>query len=139
MTVRILVTGSRDWTNTQKFNDTMHIVRQQFPNTEDWLIVHGDCPDGLDALADAWAKVRGIDREAHPAIWSEHGRTAGFRRNSEMVALGAEVCLAFMCPCTKRNCRKSGKAHGSHGTTHCSIEARKAGIPVWTIRDKWPE
>ena len=67
--------------------------------------------------------------EPHPADWDGFGKGAGFRRNAEMVALGADLCLTFVVPCSKRDCEKP-EPHGSHGTAHCSDLAEKAGIPV---------
>ncbi|MGI8816466.1 MAG: hypothetical protein ACR2G2_14640, partial [Pseudonocardia sp.] len=34
--------------------------------------------------------------ERHPAQWQRHGRGAGYRRNSDLVALGADECVAFI-------------------------------------------
>jgi len=137
-TIRILVTGSRTWINLEKITDTLELIRRQHPDTSRWVIVHGACPDGADAMVDAWAQVRGIDREPHPANWKRYGSKAGFKRNTDMVRKGADVCLAFLEPCTKRNCRDAAKVHGSHGTVHCSTQAREAGIATWTIRDRFP-
>jgi hypothetical protein len=140
--IRILITGSRTWTNTEKFNDALELIRRQHPDTSRWVIVHGDCPEGADMLADAWARVRGIATDPHPAQWRVDGAynaAAGFERNTEMVEAGADVCLAFLKPCVKRNCRKGPAIHGSHGTTHCAQEAKDAGIAVWTIEDGFPK
>jgi hypothetical protein len=57
--------------------------------------VHG-AARGADQLADAVARNWGWTPERHPADWARHGRAAGFRRNAAMVALRADVCLAFI-------------------------------------------
>jgi hypothetical protein len=46
-----------------------------------------------------------------------------------MVAAGADLCLAFIDPCTKQGCRKI-QPHGSHGASHTADLAEKAGIPT---------
>lgn len=113
--MRILITGSRDWDDQGLIADQIHTA--QFFYGEDLVVVHGSCPRGADQIADEWAAVLGIEVERHAADWDSLGRRAGFVRNAEMVALGADVCLAFI-----RN--------GSKGATHCADLAEKAGIPV---------
>ena len=119
------------------------------------VIVHGQCPPrhpqtrraipweaaerlpgddqtlllGADWLADRLAGIRGIWAERHPADWDAHGKAAGFRRNAEMVALGADTCLFFAMPCTDSRCARP-RPHDSHGASHCAGLAAKAGIPV---------
>jgi YspA, cpYpsA-related SLOG family len=121
---RILVTGSRDWSDRHliavaisKIHDDGHGI----------TIVHGACPSGADALADEVAYGLGYTREPHPADWDRYKKRAGPIRNAEMVALGADCCLAFICPCRKEECTIR-RVHGSHGTSHCLRLARKAGI-----------
>lgn len=133
MTYRILVTGSRTWTDRGRLWDQLDdAVYQSGYELRDVVIVHGDCPQGTDAMADEWAREYAIKAERHPADWRLLGKAAGFRRNAEMVALGADLCLAFIDDCTKPDCpfQHSLGAHGSHGATHCADLAEKAGIPT---------
>lgn len=109
---RILVTGSRDWTDI----DTIRAaLMNEVIVGEQMLVIHGACR-GADMLADKVAQSLGWYREPHPAQW-QFGRGAGFARNMEMVAAGADVCLAFIL-------------NGSKGSGHCARVAEAAGIPV---------
>jgi hypothetical protein len=69
----------------------------------------------------------------HPGLLDDYCPAAGPRRNGEVVARGADRCLAFISPCTNRRCHKP-QPHGSHGATGCADLAEKAGIPTrrWT-------
>lgn len=142
-TVRVLVTGSRSWRDRETLADallgTWHDGTQVISAEAQFLVVHGDCPDGADALAKQWAIDNGLNHEAHPADWSapcdatcppEHRKVssrngeycplAGHRRNQLMVDMSADLVLAF-----HRN--------GSRGTADCIRRATTAGIPVHTI------
>lgn len=116
---RILVTGSRDWPDVATIWGELNGLLAEHGNV---VLVHGNCPKGADYIADTWAVTMMVNEEnvaleRHPANWREFGKSAGFRRNAEMVNLGADICLAFI-----RN--------GSHGATHTADLAEKAGIPV---------
>ena len=83
------------------------------------VLVHGACPRGADAIAAAYAaRTPGYHIEAHPAEWQRYGRAAGHRRNAEMIALGADECVAFI-------------RDASPGSTATVRLAEAAGIPVW--------
>src|SRR3954468_18319972 len=102
-----------------------------------WSVVHGVCPLGADAQASAWARTRQregwpVVEEPHPADWSS-GRGAGFRRNEQIVALGADAALAFIDRCAQARCLGK-RPHGSHGAVHCATVADRAGISVLYIR-----
>lgn len=115
---RVLVTGSRTWRAPEQICAALDALLAQHA---DMVVVHGACKEGADAVADRWAIRNWVSVERHPAEWRRYGRSAGYRRNAEMVALGADVCLAFI-----RN--------DSAGATHCADLADKVGIPTrrWT-------
>jgi hypothetical protein len=110
---RILVTGSRTWTDAR-------LIRRELAWVEATMgpivVVHGACSRGADAIASAWCRRYGVREERHPADW-RMGRGAGPARNQAMVDLGADVCMAFI-------------RDGSPGASHCAERAEAAGIPV---------
>jgi len=128
--MRILVTGSRDFCWWNQVNEALlDAVRGGINLT----IVHGDCPTGADHWADKWATYQAVRQEKHPADWNKLGKGAGPIRNQEMVDAGADICLAFVCPCSKMDCSIS-RPHDSHGTSSTIRMAKKAGIPVRIVR-----
>jgi hypothetical protein len=110
---RILVTGSRTWTDWR----TITAALLDAASGHDAVMLVQGCAAGADFLAAQAARKLGWEVEDHPADWDRFGKAAGYRRNAEMVALGADVCLAFI-------------RDGSKGATHCADLAEKAGIPV---------
>jgi hypothetical protein len=129
--VRILVTGSRTWTDSHTIGEALEGQLRLASGLV--VIVHGACPRGADAIGSEWVKLREDERlfeEPHPADWRNHTSDcpswhfdrpicarAGILRNVAMVAAGADLCLAFI-------------RANSRGATHCAGLAEKAGIPV---------
>lgn len=134
---RILVTGSRRWTDMAAVWNAL--AHERIYCGGDMLIMHG-CATGADTMADEYAKAfyrLGVNAERHPARWSRpcdgdcrHGPRqrngkrycprAGALRNQEMVDLKPAVCLAF-------------PLKDSIGTYDCMIRASRARIPVVTF------
>lgn len=130
MTVRILVTGSRHWTDPDPVRDALMTALAEYSSIGRPRLVHGAAP-GLDQLADrlwrdlaTWLRSSGVDGldtpEQHPALWARDGRAAGPLRNQRMVDAGAVVCLAF-------------PIGASRGTRDCIRRAEAAGIPVRVV------
>lgn len=110
--IRILITGSRDWTDVALIESEL---RSWYADVPDAVLVSGGCPSGADRFCEeAWVNLGGTV-EVHPADWAKHGKAAGPIRNQLMVDLGADVCLAF-------------RKNHSRGTTHCANAATMAGI-----------
>ncbi len=142
MTYRILVTGSRTWPDYPRFCFELGAaVGEARVPREEIVIVHGACPEGADKMADWAARCFGFAAERHPADWSR-GKQAGFARNADMVAAGADVCLAFVDRCVKTACVEwalchpdaAPAFHDSHGAAHCAMLAEDAGIETRTCR-----
>ena len=114
---RLLVTGSRTWHDARTIEQALAVILDRHP--EGVMLVHGACPRGADAIAAAYAaRCIGYLTEPHPADWRRYGRAAGYRRNAEMIALGADGCTAFI-------------RGGSPGSTGAVRLASAAGILVW--------
>ena len=113
---RVLVTGSRDWLDRGAVERALVTAQLAAGGTP--TLVSGNAR-GADLIAEGIAESLGWPVERHPADWARFGNAAGPRRNAEMVALGADVCLAFI-----RN--------RSRGASHTAGLAEAAGI--WTLR-----
>lgn len=140
--LRILVTGSRFYARPRLLADVLDGVAMGRPV----VLVHGRCDPrqawgdrdpvpwnrammlgrmeqrlllGGDWQAHLHAQGRGWREEPHPANWRALKRKAGYVRNAEMVALGADMVVAAMQP---------GEAN--NGTRNCADLAAKAGIRV---------
>ena len=115
MMTRVMISGSRHWV------DAAAIRRELLKlDTTRTIIVHGACPTGADAIADRLAVQMGFAVEPYPAEWKKYGRSAGPRRNQEMVDISDRL-IAFPLP-------------DSVGTVDAINRARQKGLPVLVIQ-----
>lgn len=138
--MRAMVTGSRKFLNRSVIAEALGAIND-LPGQH--TLVHGDAP-GADRIAAGIAHHLGWTIESHPAPWQEpcvpscnhrRGRgvhpngtfcpSAGVFRNGRMVALGADICLAFYAVGEK-----------NAGTTDCVKRAGAAHIPIHRFTDK---
>lgn len=126
---RLLVTGSRTWpTNDGVLPRVLRAVYDYAPTLT--LVVGYDpvrqLPAGVDRMAyTLWKELAG-SVEPHPADWERWGRSAGYRRNTEMVDSWADLCLAFIL-------------NESKGASDCAEQAKDATIPVVYFRQPRPD
>lgn len=118
--LRILVTGSRGWTDVDTIIQTMHETAALYPNRRPVTLVHG-AARGADQIAAGVAAMWGWQREPHPADWTRWGKRAGYLRNKEMIELGADFCLAFILD-------------DSPGASMCARLAQEAYIPTLMVK-----
>jgi hypothetical protein len=120
---RVLITGSRTWTDPAAIHEALDTVTAAAGGI---TLVHGGAGRGADAIASNWAAVRKragwpVAVERYPADWGRYGTRAGMIRNAEMVKAGADLVLAFI-------------RDNSRGATHCAGLAEKAGIETRIYR-----
>lgn len=131
---RVLITGSRNWTDAEQIRRTLDaalLVFDRSPTPP--VLVHGGCnmhrngrgayvpttkpTRGADAIAHGWWRSWGLPTEVHMAEWDTHGKAAGFIRNQHMVDMGADLVIGFVLD-------------NSPGTTHCLTAAERAGLRI---------
>ncbi len=118
---RILVTGAREWSDREVIRRNLIGAAGRIDCLRPVVVVDGACTQGgADLLAHQEATSLGWGTERHPADWNTHGKAAGGIRNSHMVSLGADICLAFPGP-------------NSVGTWDCVRKANAAGIRVIVV------
>jgi hypothetical protein len=134
--MRVLITGSRTWTDQKAVWASLDYVLGQFleahpMDAEELVVVHGACPKGADLHAAQWVARRiqagaRVAEERHAVNWSR-GRNAGFLRNQEMVDLGADVCLTLIDRCRSPKCRP--EPHGSWCESQRSTRSSRSSPP----------
>jgi hypothetical protein len=79
--MKVLVCGGRDYANFAFMCDVLDPIREGGISR----IIHGGAR-GADSLAGRYAAMHGIEVEVYPADWEKHGKSAGPKRNAEMLA-----------------------------------------------------
>lgn len=134
--MRILVTGSREWSDynsvVRALTVAIETLHTENPDVKTITVVHGGAR-GADRMAGRFVDqardfLRGkgitLKEEIHPVTPEEwkRSRGAGLARNQKMVDLGADIAVAFQ------------KA-GSKGTQHCINACKKADIDIWIYKE----
>jgi len=121
--MRILVTGSRNWTDDDIIGTALHQFRwgQEGPIT----IVHGGA-GGADSIADCWARSLGYTVEVHKPDYKAYpGHLAPLKRNDAMLDSGIDLVLAFLLGTPERG-----------GTKYTIDGAKRRGLRV--VIYNWP-
>jgi predicted double-glycine peptidase len=114
--MRTIVAGSRTC------ND-YDLVKQAIENSNfNPTVVISGTAMGVDQLGERWAKENNIAIERFPAQWDKYGKSAGYKRNTEM-ALKADALIAIWFK-------------GSRGTKHMIEIAKKFNLKIFIYTDK---
>lgn len=115
--MKIAVVGSRTFKDYKLLHDCLDGVMKKF--TID-LIVSGGA-FGADTLAERFAREKGIPTLILKPDWDKHGKSAGFKRNKDIVD-AADVVVAFW----------DGFSAGTKNTIKLAEKAKK-GVVVVTV------
>lgn len=113
MEKRVVVGGSRAFQDYSLLCSSLDRYLSRIMKEYQIIILSGHCR-GTDALAERYARERGLALEIYPADWSL-GRKAGPLRNQQMIDL-ADYVVAF--------------PGGGPGTKSLIRLARKKGLPM---------
>jgi hypothetical protein len=120
---RVLVTGSRDWTDRDLIRAKLLEVYRKHPTA---LLIHGDARGADRLAADIWTRMGG-QAKPYPANWRPSGRynpQAGNVRNDLMVSTMPDLVLAFF-----------QMDASNRGTSDCVKRALAAGLDVTAMGD----
>lgn len=111
--MRVAIVGSRDYPHLEQVRQFVRALAQKYPQAE---IVSGGAR-GVDQTAQDEGIQCGLTVTCFPAEWDKYGKSAGMRRNHDIIKCADKV-VAFW----------DGK---SRGTKHTIDTARKDGKQVY--------
>lgn len=111
--ISLAIVGDRNFTNYKWLCEVMDKVKSPIHQ-----IVSGGAR-GADTLAEHWASDNNVDFLLFPADWDKFGKSAGYKRNIQIVD-NADAVIAFLAPRSK-------------GTVLTINLAKEKGIPVHII------
>lgn len=122
MKPRVILGGSRSWSDSQLITTFMRQLREQLGN---YVVVHGAHWEGADLMIDRASKELGLEVDSFPAEWQKHQRPngknpAGQIRNRQMADSGAVAYVGFW----------DGVSSGTQGMASYAIRAQ---IPVTLV------
>lgn len=91
-TKRVVIAGCRDYNNYYEAKEYIDFCLSNIRKETEIVILSG-CARGADAIGERYAKENGFLVEKHPADWKTYGKSAGPRRNQQMV----DICDFVIC------------------------------------------
>jgi hypothetical protein len=104
--MKVAVVGSRNFNDYEK-------LKQTLDQTPDITRIISGGAKGADALAEQWAKEKGIEIVVYKPDWAKYGRGAGVVRN-RLIIEDCDYCIAFwdgVSNGTKSSIEHSKKMH----------------------------
>ena len=120
--VSALVCGGRNFHGWTAMSEALDRIRPD-------VIIHGAAA-GADAMAGRYARENDIECREFPAEWERHGRSAGYRRNQQMLDEGKpDMVVAFPGGPGTQNMVKISRQQASRSTSSTTWEIPRMGAP----------
>jgi hypothetical protein len=113
--MKLIIAGGRDFSNYDLLVESVNLIISGVAGVE---IVSGGAK-GADNLGEHFAIDNNLQIKRFPAEWDKYGKSAGYRRNSDMAEY-ADSCICFW----------DGQ---SKGTNHMINLAKQKGLSVTVI------
>ena len=83
----LAIAGARDWANHAQIWDTLDRIQARFRDSfgQELILYHKGDKKGVDAIAAAWARARGVAQVEFKPNWKAHGKGAGFKAIDQML------------------------------------------------------
>ena len=112
--MKVAIVGSRQY-------DILDEVKKFVRTLPKGTIVVSGGARGVDKIAELEAEKCGLETKVFPAYWDEYGKSAGYKRNVQIVNY-ADIIVAFW-------------SVGSKGTKHTIDIAREKGKLLFVVDD----
>jgi hypothetical protein len=126
---KILICGSREWNDfktIKSFLESFLEEKKELNNSlepRDITVIHGGCK-GADSIAGYLAIQLGMSVKVFKADWSKYGKSAGPKRNQQMLDEGIpDLVIAF-----------HNDIDNSKGTKDMITRAKLANVPYKIIK-----
>ncbi len=116
--MKLAIVGSRGFDNYDVLVTWANGVFYMYHSDKKAVVSGG--AKGADSLGYQYAKDNGLDYTLFAANWDKHGKSAGFRRNQQIVD-ACDMVLAFW----------DGKSKGTQDTINKAKKAKKPTVIVY--------
>jgi hypothetical protein len=116
--MRLIIAGGRDFTDIELMTSKLDAILSK--TDDDPITILSGTARGADQTGEVYARIRALSVEQYPAQWDKYGKSAGYKRNSQM-ADQATHCVVFW----------DGKSKGSK---HMIDLAQQKGLELRVVR-----